>query len=73
MNDGGTHMDQRSGELFFFEEADGTNHSLTIRNLDYETHYEVTIEVFNRVSHLQFFLISELFQAGMKACHTQEQ
>ena len=27
----------------------------------------------NRVSHLQFFLISELFQAGMNVCHTQEQ
>ena len=26
-----------------------------------------------RVSHLQFFLISELFQAGMNVCHTQEQ
>ena len=47
MNDEGTHMDQRSGELFFFEEAEGSNHSLTIRNLDYETDYEVIIEVFN--------------------------
>ena len=47
MNHEGTHMDQRSGELFFFEEAEGTNHSLTIRNLDYETDYEVIVEVFN--------------------------
>ena len=47
MNDEGTHMDQRCGKLFFFEEAEGTNHSLTIRNLDYETDYEVIVEVFN--------------------------
>merc|ERR1712172_297122 len=47
MNDEGTHMDKRSGKRFFFEEAEGTNHSLTIRNLDYETDYEVIIEVFN--------------------------
>ena len=47
MNDEGTHMDQRSDKLFFFEEAEGTNHSLTIHNLDYETDYEVIIEVFN--------------------------
>ena len=30
-------------------------------------------QLHNRVSHLQFFLISELFQAGMNVCHTQEQ
>ena len=53
MNDGGTHMDQRSGELFFFEEAEGTNHSLSIRNLDYETDYEVIIEVFNPYGRTQ--------------------
>ena len=27
----------------------------------------------NRVCHLQFFLIAELFQAGMNVCHTQKQ
>ena len=43
INAGGTHRDLRSEELFFFEEAEGTNHSLTIRNLDFETNYEVVI------------------------------
>ena len=47
MNDQGTHRDLRSDKLFFFEEAEGTNHSLTIRNLEFQTAYEVTIEVFN--------------------------
>merc|ERR1719365_149266 len=47
MNDEGTHRDLRSDKLFFFEEAEGTNHSLTIRNLEHQTAYEVTIEVFN--------------------------
>ena len=47
MNDEGTHVDLRSDKLFFFEEAEGTNHSLTIHNLDFETTYEVVIEVFN--------------------------
>ena len=43
----GTHRDLRSNKLFFFEEAEGTNHSLTIRNLEQKTYYEVFIEVFN--------------------------
>ena len=47
MNDEGTHIDLRSDKLFFFEEAEGTNHSLTIRNLDFETNYELKVEVFN--------------------------
>ena len=47
MNDEGTHIDLRSDKLFFFEEAEGTNHSLTIRSLDFETKYEVVIEVSN--------------------------
>ena len=47
MNDEGTHIDLRSDKLFFFEEAEHTNHSLTIRNLDFETEYEVVIEVSN--------------------------
>ena len=47
MNDEGTHRDQRSGQTFFFEEAEGTNHSMTIRNLDFETNYEIAIEVIN--------------------------
>ena len=47
MNDEGTHIDLRSDKLFFFEEAEGTNHSLTIPNLDFETEYQVTIEVSN--------------------------
>ena len=46
-DDEGTYLDVRSDKLFFFEEAEGTNHSLTIRNLDFETNYEVIIEVFN--------------------------
>ena len=29
--------------------------------------------IYSRVSHLQFFLISELFHAGMNVCHIQEQ
>ena len=47
LNDEGTHIDVRSDKLFFSEEAEGTNHSLTIRNLDFETNYEVIIEVFS--------------------------
>ena len=47
MNDEGTYRDLRSDQLFFFEEAEGTNHSLTIRNLDFDTDYELTVEVFN--------------------------
>ena len=47
MNDEGTHRDLRSDKLFFFEEAEGSNHSLTIRNLEHLTGYLFTIEVFN--------------------------
>ena len=47
MNDEGTHRDLRSDKLFFFEESEGTNHSLTIRNLELQTEYEVTIKAFN--------------------------
>merc|ERR1719209_297759 len=47
MNDEGTHIDLMWDRLLFFEEAEGTNHSLTIHSLDFETHYEVIIEVFN--------------------------
>ena len=47
MNDDGTHRDLRSDKLFFFEEAEGTNHSLTIHNLEHNTEYEVTLKVFN--------------------------
>ena len=47
MNDKGTHIDQRSDKLFFFEEAEGTNHSLTINYCDFRDNYEVIIEVFN--------------------------
>ena len=47
INDKGTHRDQRSNKLFFFDEAEGTSHSLTIPNLDFSTVYEVNIEVFN--------------------------
>ena len=43
----GTLIDVKSDKLFFFDEAEGTNHSLTIRNLDFETTYEVIIEVFS--------------------------
>ena len=46
MNDEVTHPDLRLAETFFFEEAEGTNPSMTIR-LDFETNYEVVIEVFN--------------------------
>ena len=31
------------------------------------------LRVYIRVSHLHFFLIFILFQAGMNACHTKEQ
>merc|ERR1712172_394485 len=47
MNDEGTYRDLRTDKLFFFEEAEGTNHSLTIRNLDFDKDYEIQIEVFN--------------------------
>merc|ERR1719500_446912 len=53
MNDEGTHIDLRSDKLFFFEEAEHTNHSLTIRNLDFETSYDVDIEVFNPYGRLR--------------------
>merc|ERR1719391_315372 len=43
----GTHRDLRSDKLFFFEEVEGTNHSLTIPNLEHQTAYEVTIKPFN--------------------------
>ena len=45
--DEGTYRDLRSGQTFFYEEAEGTNHSLTIRNLDFDTNYEIVIEVLN--------------------------
>ena len=47
INDEGTHIDTRSDKLFFFEEAEGTNHSLTIRNLDFDSSYQVIVEVFS--------------------------
>ena len=47
MNVEGTHIDLRTDKLFFLEEAEGTNHSVTIRNLDFETDYEVVIQVVN--------------------------
>merc|ERR1719341_2652521 len=47
INDEGTHIDQRSDKLFFFEEAEGTKHSLTINWLDFGYTFEVIIEVFN--------------------------
>ena len=53
INEEGTHMDVRSDKLFFLEEAEGTNHSLTIRNLDFETNYEVFIEVFSPYGSLR--------------------
>ena len=43
----GTHRSLRSDKLFLFEEAEGTNHSVTIRNLEHQTEYEVCIEAFN--------------------------
>ena len=47
MNNEGTHRDLRWDKLFFFVEAEGANHSLTIRNLEFQTEYAVTIKVFN--------------------------
>ena len=43
----GVFQDLRSNVQFFFEEPEGTNHSMTIQNLDFETKYEVKVEVFN--------------------------
>merc|ERR1711936_483670 len=37
--EGGTHRDLRTDKLYFYEEAEGTNHSLTIRNLEHQTEY----------------------------------
>ena len=42
-----THTDMRSNQIFFLEEAEGTNHSVMIPNLQYQTEYEIQIEVFN--------------------------
>ena len=49
----GTHRDLRTNQQFFFEEAEGTNHSLTIRNLDFATNYEVVVEVLNPYGGLE--------------------
>merc|ERR1719234_812575 len=43
----GTHADVRSDQIFFLEEAEGTNHSLTIRNLKFDSSYWIDIVVFN--------------------------
>ena len=43
----GTHADLRSDQIFFLEEAEGTNHSLTIRNLKFDSSYWIDIVVFN--------------------------
>ena len=43
----GTFRDLRSGQQYFYDEAEGTNHSLTIRNLHFATNYEVVIKVLN--------------------------
>ena len=50
----GTHRDLRSNQQFFLE-AEGTNHSLTIRNLDFATNYEVVVEVLNPYGSLLLF------------------
>merc|ERR1719234_2261477 len=41
----GTHADVRSDQIFFLEEAEGTNHSLTIRNLKFDSSYWIDIVV----------------------------
>ena len=43
----GTHADVRSNQIFSLEEAEGTNHSLTIRNLKLDSTYWIDIVVFN--------------------------
>ena len=50
----GTHRDLRSNQQFFLE-AEGTNHSLTIRNLDFATNYEVVVKVLNPYGSLLLF------------------
>ena len=57
INNEGTHRDLRTDKLYFFEEAEGTNHSLTIRNLEHQTEYVVTIEVFNPYGSAEDFQI----------------
>ena len=42
-----THEDMRSDQIFILEEAEETNHSVTIHNLEYHTEYEIQIWVFN--------------------------
>ena len=46
-DDRGTHHDLRLNKFFFYEEPEGTNHSLTMRDLDHTTTYEVKILTFN--------------------------
>ena len=46
-NDRGTHHDLRLNKFFFYEEPKGTNHSLTLRDLDHGTTYIVNILTFN--------------------------
>merc|ERR1719239_311044 len=43
----GTHADLRSDQIFFLEEAEGSNHSLTIRNLKFDSSYWIDIVVLN--------------------------
>jgi len=42
-----TLADDRSGQIFFLEEAEGTNHSLTIHNLKFNTSYFIDIAAIN--------------------------
>merc|ERR1719385_9325 len=46
-NGTGTLADDRSGQIFFLEEAEGTNHSLTIHNLKFNTSYFIDIAAIN--------------------------
>ena len=46
-DDRGTHHDLRLNKFFFYEEPKGTNHSLTLRDLDHGTTYIVNILTFN--------------------------
>ena len=46
-DDRGTQHDLRLNKFFFYEEPEGTNHSLTMRDLDHTTTYEVKILTFN--------------------------
>ena len=69
----GTYEDKDSGKDYFFEEVEGTNHSYVIRNLDFETTYNVAVQVFNPYGKNENEMDMEVTtQPGIHALHTSK-